>query len=554
MIKMEQVKPEKTGFLNRVGMTIDRVIGVFSPARGAMRSYARDLQMSFTTRGGRRSGRGVFRGARVDRTNSDWMTSDGSADEDMLWDLDLLRSRSRDLARNDPYASAIIGTMSTNTIGVGIRPQSRVEQESIGITPELAHQHEKMAERVWHRAYPHLDAAGRLDFYEMQELVHKQIMVNGESIVIERQINQPHRPYQLAYDIIESDRLFTPETFVGDKRVRNGVRLGNNGEPIGYYILKSHPGDVYFRENGRSDYTYYPLYNEAGRKQVFHLYWTERPGQNRGYPFLAPIIDYFNHKQKYLEAEAIANRVAACFTAFIKKNSPYSSILGRTDSVEGNRRLEKLGPGRIEYLAEGEEVQFANPMRQASQFDTFQKALMFEMAAAVGMPYILVAKDFSKTNYSSARAALLEARRYFKKAQDWLSRKFFHPVYCNVQEEAFLRGEFGVIDFYEFKDYYCRARWIASGWEWVDPVKEAQAAKLAIDSGLSTHSDEAASKGKDFEENVDTMGREYAYIKSVSEKYGVDLFQMMTGNNSKTTPSAAANGKPDDEEEEEEED
>ena len=56
------------------------------------------------------------------------------------------------------------------------------------------------------------------------------------------------------------------------------------------------------------------------------------------------------------------------------------------------------------------------------------------------MPYEIVARDVSKTNYSSARAALLEAWRIFGFYQKWLVDSFCQKVWEMVLEEAWLRG------------------------------------------------------------------------------------------------------------------
>jgi len=130
------------------------------------------------------------------------------------------------------------------------------------------------------------------------------------------------------------------------------------------------------------------------------------------------------------------------------------------------------------------------------------------ISAALGLPYELVAKDFSKTNYSSARAALLEARRYFKVKQEWLSRKLCQPVWDMVLEEAYLKGELGSVSFYDKRNYWSGATWIAPGWEWVDPLKEAKAAEVGLKNGIVTHSDLYSAQGKDWEESFEQRKRE----------------------------------------------
>jgi lambda family phage portal protein len=151
------------------------------------------------------------------------------------------------------------------------------------------------------------------------------------------------------------------------------------------------------------------------------------------------------------------------------------------------------------------------------------------ISTGLNLPYEIVAKDFSKTNYSSARAALLEARRYFMVRQAWLARKLCQPAWDMLQEEAFLKNQLPAGSFYEKKSDWCRARWIAPGWQWVDLVKEAKSSEMAIDIGISSLADEAASQGKDWEEVLEQRAREAVKVKELEDKYGVKILGSESG-------------------------
>jgi lambda family phage portal protein len=165
----------------------------------------------------------------------------------------------------------------------------------------------------------------------------------------------------------------------------------------------------------------------------------------------------------------------------------------------------------IKHLMPGETITSFNPQRPSATFEPFVDRILKAISAALGLPYELVAKDFSKTNYSSARAALLEARRYFKVRQEWLSQKLCQPVWEMLLEEAYLNGELDAADFYQEgrpKPAWLRARWIAPGWSWVDPLKEVKASREAVAGNISSLADEVASQGKDWEEILEQRARE----------------------------------------------
>jgi lambda family phage portal protein len=205
-----------------------------------------------------------------------------------------------------------------------------------------------------------------------------------------------------------------------------------------------------------------PARNELGRPNVFHLYPVQRSGQTRGVPFFSPVLTYFKDLAEYAEAELVAARIAACFSIFITSEASMDLNTGYDRNFQG-QFLESLEPGMIRHLLPGESITSFNPQRPSATFEPFVEKMLRAISAALGLPYELVAKDFSKTNYSSARAALLEARRYFKVRQEWLARKLCQPVWEMVLEEAYLRCELGAISFYENKQYWVNASWITPG-------------------------------------------------------------------------------------------
>lgn len=155
------------------------------------------------------------------------------------------------------------------------------------------------------------------------------------------------------------------------------------------------------------------------------------------------------------------------------------------------------------------------PARPSAQFPAFVETVMRLIGNAMGMPYELVLKDFSKTNYSSARAALLEAWRFFYSRRSWLSTYWAQPIYELWLEEAVNAGLIDAPDFYANKEYYSRAKWIGPGRGWVDPVKEAQAAVLRIGNYISTLEIECAEQGLDWQEVLDQRAVERARMEQL---------------------------------------
>jgi capsid protein len=73
----------------------------------------------------------------------------------------------------------------------------------------------------------------------------------------------------------------------------------------------------------------------------------------------------------------------------------------------------KLEGGSIIPIFPGDKVAPFTPSRPNSAYGAFVENLLRHIGTGLNIPYELLLKDFSKTNYSSARSALLEAWRYF---------------------------------------------------------------------------------------------------------------------------------------------
>jgi len=468
-----------------------------------------------------------YSGAKKTRPYDRWLPGGGSADQDILSDLPSLRQRSRDMNRNNSIASGATNTVVTNTVGSGIKPQSQINAERLGIDPDHALELQRQAERAWSKWKIHADSTNRLDFDEIQAMAQRQILENGELFILPLMI-EDRRPYSLALELIEADRINTPPAMeaMARSKTRGGIEIGSLGQPIAYHIKKHHPGDYALSDQYKTnDYSRIPAWNDMGRRNVFHLYHQQRPGQSRGVPWFAPAMTMFKNMGERLETELIASRAAACYSLYITSTNPYPMRVnasdGKTDS-EG-KPVEYMEPGIIRYMAPGEDIKEFSPNRPGTTFDPFMERIIRAIGVSLDLPYELLAKDFSKTNYSSARAALLEARKFFQFRQQWLSNHLCQPAWEMVMEEAWLRGEFDAPGFLENRREYTKALWIPNGWQWVDPVKEAKGNETALKNNMTTLSTVLASKGQDLDETLETRAMEIKKINELEKKYNVQF-------------------------------
>jgi len=481
---------------------LDRAITYLSPSWGRRRMQNRLAHEILSSQ---------YRGAESNRLRSDWVLGPRSTTPDG-WELETLRNRSRELDCNDPVASGATETLAINIVGRGLRPQARLRADVLGVSESKARDLQRQAELIWQTWTPLADSGNRLDFDELQFLALRKIIEDGEIIALPIMAAEPWRQIKRAVELIEADRLMPPTTGQAKGLNTQGVEVGSRGEPTAYWLA---PYDPQTGSMGTPDRV--EARDSQGRPRVLHVYRTQRPGQLRGVPYFAPVLTYFKDLADYLEAEVVAARVAACLAVFVTKADPYSAagIMGSTTESTTGARVQGIEPGMVSYLNMGEDIKIVDPKRGGETFNAFVEGILRIIGVSLGLPYELLVKDFSKTNYSSARAALLEGRRLFSTWRSWFASRFCQSLWEMVLEEAYLRGLFRAPKFYQFQAEYSRCLWIGGGWGWVDPVKEVQASKFAIDAGLSTYAEEVAGQGRDWEETLEQRKREQDRIEEL---------------------------------------
>jgi lambda family phage portal protein len=427
------------------------------------------------------------------------------------WTLQRLREYTRDLNRNDPIAAGATDTLGINIVGRGLQPQSQLRAERLGISKDRARELQRQAESIWEIWNPLADSGNRLSFDELQFLALTSVITDGEVLALPVWCDDPWRPLGRAVELLEADRLTTvgAQTITGKEC---GIDVGPRGEPTFYNFTKIDPTKGIAQFGGGTERI--AARDDQGRPRVLHLFRSKRPGEMRGYPLFTPAITLFQDLADGIEAKVVAYKAAACMAVFITQTAAYGGAPAVTgQETNPARNLEDLEPGEVRYLNVGESIEVVDSKKSAEDFAVFVEQVQRIIGVPIGLPYELSAKNFSKTNYSSARAALLEARRTFMYWRFWLATKFCQPNWDLVLEEAMLRGLWEVRprDFYANRTEYLRASWMGGGWGWVDPVKEVGASIAAILAGLSTHTKELAAQGEDFEEIFETLAREQEF-------------------------------------------
>ena len=195
--------------------------------------------------------------------------------------------------------------------------------------------------------------------------------------------------------------------------------------------------------------------------------------------------------------------VSAMFTVFIEKSGEFDdekmNLASLVNGGEGASTDDddggdiQLGEGAIIDLGRGEKATTVNPGRPNAQFDPFFMAVVKEIGAALELPAEEILLFYS-SSYSAARAAMLQAWRFYSLRRWWLTCDFCQPSRELIIDEAVARG---LIDLPGYADplkrkAYCQALWIGPARGAIDELKEANAAGKRIEIGVSNETLETA--------------------------------------------------------------
>lgn len=463
---------------------IDKVVSYFDPVKGRDRMQARAMMaLAGGYVGGSRSkGR---------RSMSQWVTSDGDADSDILPDLPQLRENSRDLVRNNPLAAGVINTKVTNIVGTGLIMHPQIDAKLLGMSEEEAAQWEENTEREW-RLFADSEACDMDEtccFAELQDLVLRGALENGDSFALLPREERPGSVYDLKVQVIEGDRVSNPNFKADSSTLAGGIEKSPAGRPLAAHILSQHPGNL---NRKAAKWERREFRSNSGRRNVLHIYRKVRAGQTRGVPDLAPVIEALKQLGDFTDAELSATVVSSLFTVFIR--TPDGTGLAPMEPVTetGGKRTDKdfkMGKGAILEIGQDDEIEIANPGRPNTAFDGFVIAVLRQIGSALEIPFELMMKHFT-ASYSASRAALLEAWKYFDSRRMWLTKRFCQPVYEAWLEEAVLRGRVIAPGFIggdpAIKAAYCGAEWVGPARGHIQPKQEADALKVHLDMGSKT--------------------------------------------------------------------
>ncbi|WP_290689971.1 MULTISPECIES: phage portal protein [unclassified Haematobacter] len=270
----------------------------------------------------------------------------------------------------------------------------------------------------------------------------------------------------------------------GGARVVAGVEFDAADRVVAYHVLRDAPDAPFARF---TDTVRVPEHD------MLHVFDALFPGQVRGLSWLVPVAVKIGDHDAANDALLMKLKVEALLTGFIRDTSGGTGGFKDGESDWGDVSLE---PGAMRILPPGADVTFTKPEAGSGQSE-FLRAQQREIAAGLGLTYEQLTGDLSGANYSSARVGLLEFRRRAEMLQRLLIEgQFLRPLWKRWIAVKALAGEIAAAEIEEHQ----AVRFVAPGWQWVDPAKEVAADVRAIEAGLKSRAEVVAGRGRDIAE------------------------------------------------------
>jgi lambda family phage portal protein len=455
-----------------IGQVLDSLVGVFNPRAQLSRMAARELIQ----------GKRQYAAAKA--SVGGWSPIDSDANTEIRTSSPQVRSRVRQLVRDFPYFGRAIDVLVALTVCQGYVLQSQAMPHEDGnrtIRTDIEDAFKRWADQA--------DISGKLTFHELCQLAKRQECECGEFFLIKRQSSDSKRFIPFCLQAIEADRLTALGTpAVRTNEIDQGVEFNpDTGEVLAYW----------FETDKR------PM--RVAAADVVHGYVMQRPGQLRGISPFAPGVLAARELGEYLAAEIEGAKMAAKYLAFIESPdlSGFQDLRGVAPGAAP--RNEYLENAVLEYLRPGEKINLASHNRPGNNFDPFVRLVLRMLSVTTGVPYELLSADYSGINYSTMRVCRNDLTQILKVHHGRMTGHLCTPVFREVLRQSVLSGRLSLPGYWADPTRYSQAKWVSTGMESIDPLKETKAHVDQLESLLRSPQEIAAARGRDYEELLDEI-------------------------------------------------
>lgn len=434
-----------------------------------------------------RQARRSFDAAAMGRLTEGWLGSLQSLNDDLRGQLDRLRARSRDMAKNNELGARFFNLIVNNVVGPSGFTYQAKAMDPNGQPDKAAN--DALEWYVWNWM-KRCDVAERLRFVDQLRVQVRTLARDGELIWV---LYETAAGVQLRMmDPATLDHTINVDRTPAGTRIVMGVEMDAIGRRLFYHFRRRHD----------------PLVERIPASDVIHAFIQTEPDQVRGVPWLHAVMRRMHDLNGYREAAVIAARVGAAKMGVW--TTPDGGPPPGTES-RGGASVTDAEPGHFDYAPDGYKLEAWDPTYPHDQFDSFCKEAIRGIASGVNVSYHSLGSDLSSINFTSIRAGALEDRDYWMVLQDWLINVALDPIAERVIRHGLAHGKIlspsgHPLPLAKLEKFQAH-EWQPRRWQWVDPLKDMNAAIAAINAGLDSPQAIAARAGRDVEDVLDDIER-----------------------------------------------
>lgn len=432
-----------------------------------------------------------FEAAKSSRLTGDFNAFEGVSNDVLGYALPVLRARSRNLARNNGYMRKFLRLMKINVLGPdGIRLRSAATTKRGSPDPRAR----DLVESAWNDwGLYHADYKGNLSFRRLSQQILNRTIVDGEVLAIKVR-GVPGNPYGLALQLKGAEYLAPlNQRLAGGVQIVNGVEVDAGGRTLAFHLYDSNPdANLFLGPSNRI--------RRVPATDVIHVWLREddEPDCTRGVPWSAAAIMDAKMLAEVMKSETVRARVESSKMGFFTENSEWGSAgdgyTGQGDEDDGSI-IDEVSPGLLVKLPPGVDFKQFDPSGK-SDLPPFIKAIMRKIASGLGVSYNSLASDLEGVNFGSLRGGYLEDQENYQLIQKWLAEELHLLVYREWLQLALLSGRIGNLGVADLPRLMPH-EWLGRRWPWIDPLKDAQAAKTWIEIGVASRAEMIRQRGRD---------------------------------------------------------
>jgi lambda family phage portal protein len=401
----------------------------------------------------------------------------------------------RDAERNDPLLSGILARVITFAL-------PKVEYVPDSGSDDWDRKARKYFNEDWGKK---CDLSRRHSLRTITRLVLRGFLRDGD---IGGNVVSGNEVDPVRVQLIEADRIGNINGEKADENIFGGVEVHpETGAVQSYHIYK------------RTRAPRYTFDRKVPASQFLHVWEPLRPDEYRGRTRFALALADSRDLRETFGFEKVAAKFAASWAAFIRRRAQTAN--GRDalkwDKKEDGRGQMDAFAGRVDYLQEGEEIEFAPGVtRPSGAFLNLVEALLRQIANALGLPYAFI-WDIASMGGASARLESQSVDRTFKEWQQLLVETFLNPLKDQVIAHAVAQG---ILEPHpgQFRGTFRFGRWITA-----DVGYETQATLAEIQGGLNTESGALEARDLTFEDVTRRKAQEVKLSIEIAKEFNMPV-------------------------------